>query len=157
MALRFVTVDSTLWKSLLSLVTSSSLVRFIHNLIHRHPGLVRLLDNPGGPGDSVETDPFDNCTTEPDKSRAIESSLWEVESLQRHCLPQVSQAAKELMEKGLREQELDISPMLETDWMEAMETEGKKKVFPNVPINWEEPDGLKPSKDNLLLEIFSFA
>jgi len=132
-------------------------LRFIHNLIHRHPGLVRLLDNPGGPGDSVETDPFDNCTTEPDKSRAMESSLWEVESLQRHCLPQVSQAAKELMEKGLREQELDIAPMLETDWMEAMETEAKKKVFPNVPINWEEPNGLKPPKDNLLLEIFSFA
>ena len=104
----------------------------------------------------METDPFDNCTTEPDKSRAMESSLWEVESLQRHCLPQVSQAAKELMEKGLREQELDIAPMLETDWMEAMETEAKKKVFPNVPINWEEPNGLKPPKDNLLLEIFSF-
>lgn len=131
--------------------------RFIHNLIHRHPGLIRLLDNPGGAGDPVETDPFDNCTSEPDKSRAIESSLWEVESLQRHCLPQVSQAAKELMEKGLREQELDIAPMLETDWMEAMETEAKKKVFPNVPINWEEPNGLKPPKDNLLLEIFSFA
>jgi len=131
-------------------------LRFIHNLIHRHPGLVRLLDNPGGPGDSVETDPFDNSTSDPDKSRAIESSLWEVETLQRHCLPTVSSAAKELMEKGLREQELDISSMLEVDWVEAMEAEAKKKVFPNVPINWEEPDGLKPRKESFL-EIFSFA
>ena len=60
------------------------------------------------------------------------------------------------MEKGLREQELDISSMLEVDWVETMEAEVKKKVFPNVPINWEEPDGLKPRKESFL-EIFSFA
>ena len=79
-----------------------------------------------------------------------------METLQRHCLPTVSSAAKELMEKGLREQELDISSMLEVDWVEAMEAEAKKKVFPNVPINWEEPDGLIPRKESFL-EIFSFA
>merc|ERR1712107_343099 len=62
-------------------------LRFIHNLIHRHPGLVRLLDNPGGPGDSVETDPFDNGTSDPDKSRAIESSLWEVEIFRGTAFP----------------------------------------------------------------------
>ena len=72
-------------------------------------------------------------------------------------LLQVSTAAKDLIEKGLREQELDVSALLEQDWPEVMEAEAKKKVFPNVPITWEEPKGLWSSKDNILSEIFAFA
>ena len=127
----------------------------------------------------MDTDPFDDSCLEPEKSGAIESSLWEVETLQSHALPQVcpskkayrksllsndaslfhqvSQAAKDLLEKGLREQELDVSALLEQDWLEVFEAEVKKKVFPNVPLNWEKPDGLKMAKDDILSEIFAIA
>ena len=55
--------------------------------------------------------------------------------MQDHVLPQVSTTAKELIEKGLRENELDVSALLEKK--EMFEKETKKKVFANVPINCE--------------------
>jgi len=69
----------------------------------------------------------------------------------------VSTAAKDLIEKGVKERELDISALLETDWSDLMDTETKKKIFPNVPINWEQPNGLKMAKGDILSEIFAFA
>jgi len=132
--------------------TIPMVIRFIHNLIFRHPGLVKMIDNPD---EDLTEDPFDNTQEDPAKSNAIGSSLWEIESLQSHIMPQVSTAAKELIEKGVREQELDISAVLETTWIDLFEKETKKKVFPNVPINWEQPDGLKFAKDDLLSQIFN--
>lgn len=131
-------------------------VRFIHNLLHRHPGLARLIDGSDTVG-SLQSDPFDNMAEDPADCRAIDSSLWEIETLQNHALPQVSTAAKDLIEKGLRQQELDVSSMLEMDWSDVMEIETKKKVFPNVPTNWEKPDGLKMIKDDIVWQIFAFA
>ena len=136
--------------------TIPMVLRFIHNLLHRHPGLVAMLHSADAEA-TVTSDPFDNTCEEPGESGAVGSSLWEVESLQRHALPQVSQAAKDLLEKGLREQELDVSALLEADWADVMDMETKKKVFPNVPTTWEEPQGLRPPKDDVLSEIFAFA
>ena len=56
-------------------------------MIFRHTGLVKMIDNPGH---EITEDPFDNTEEDPAKSHAIDSSLWEIESLQSHILPQVS-------------------------------------------------------------------
>jgi len=129
-------------------------IRFIHNLIFRHPSLAKLIDNDAG---DVSEDPYDDKETDPAKCGALNSSLWEIESLQEHVLPQVSTAAKELIEKGLREKELDVSALLETTWQEMYEKETKKKVFANVPVNWEAPIGVKMSKDDVWSQIFEIA
>jgi len=129
-------------------------IRFIHNMIFRHPALVKLIDNPES---DMLSDPFDNNETDPLKCNAIKSSLWEVQSLQTHVLPQVSSVAKDLVEKGLREKELDVSAVLETSWQEMFERETKKKVFTNVPINWEQPSGLKMAKDDVWSQLFEVA
>lgn len=50
-----------------------------------------------------------------------------------------------------------MSASLETTWADLMDTELKKKVFVNVPVNWEPPNGLKFAKDDFLSEIFDFA
>lgn len=131
--------------------TIPMVIRFIHNLIFRHPGLLKMIDSPDT--DTME-DPFDNGEEDPVKTKAIDSSLWEIDSLKSHVLPQVRTAAKDFLEKGLREQEMDVSALLETSWSEMMELETKKKVFPNVPINWEIPNGLLMAKDDILSEIF---
>ena len=125
-------------------------VRFIHNLIHRHPSLIKMLDNEDGK--AVE-DPYDNDEKDPAKCGAIDSSLWEILSLQDHVLPQVSQVAKDLVEKGLREMELDFSSYLETTYQELFEKETKKKIFANVPVNWELPIGMKMAKDDIFSQI----
>eukprot|EP00092_Neocalanus_flemingeri_P008296 GFUD01008943.1.p1 GENE.GFUD01008943.1~~GFUD01008943.1.p1 ORF type:complete len:538 (-),score=176.06 GFUD01008943.1:19-1632(-) len=129
-------------------------IRFIHNLMFRHSGLAKMIDNPDS---KVSEDPFDNKETDPAKCGALNSSLWEILSLQNHVLPQVSTAAKDLIEKGVRENELDVSALLETTWQEMFEKETKKKVFANVPTNWEAPDGLKMSKDDIWSQIFEIA
>jgi len=129
-------------------------IRFIHNLMFRHSGLVKMIDNPEA--EALE-DPYDNKEKDPAKCRAIDSSLWEIQSLQNHALPQVSTAAKELIEKGVRENELDVSALLETTWQEMFEKETKKKVFANVPINWEAPEGIKMAKDDIWSQIFDLA
>ncbi|KXZ55062.1 hypothetical protein GPECTOR_3g22 [Gonium pectorale] len=93
-------------------------IAFIHNLLRRHPALQRMLHDPaaasaaatgtadggtqagakpksgkkagggaaGGPG----VDVYDESEPDPAKSRAVESSLWEVEALRNHYCPQVS-------------------------------------------------------------------
>jgi hypothetical protein len=69
----------------------------------------------------------------------------------------VSAAAKDLLEKGVREQEKDVSAVLETNWTDLLELELKKKVFVNVPLNHEQPDGLRLPINELLSELFVIA
>ncbi|XP_059610551.1 nucleolar complex protein 4 homolog A [Phlebotomus argentipes] len=65
---------------------------FIGNLIVRHPGLKRLICHPNG--GQVLRDPFIMDECDPTKSNAIESSLWEVATLQSHGIPSIATAAK---------------------------------------------------------------
>ena len=98
-------------------------------------------------------DSFDNEEQDPAKCGAINSSLWEISSLQDHVLPQVSSVAKDLIEKGLRVMELDVESHLETNYEDLFEKETKKKIFDAVPVNWEMPDGLKMAKDDIISQI----
>lgn len=83
---------------------------FIHNLVRRHPACSVLLHNPdaqaagtgadkgkgkgskGGKGkqQAQGADPFLEHEQDPANTRAVESSLWEVEALREHYCPQVS-------------------------------------------------------------------
>ena len=111
-----------------------------------------MIDNPDPQLGEIE-DPFDNEEKDPAKCGAANSSLWEIVTLQEHVLPQVSSVAKDLIEKGLREMELDFSSHLETTYQELFEKETKKKIFTNVPVNWELPDGFKMPKDDIFSQI----
>jgi len=130
-------------------------IKFIHNLLHRHRGLVNLIDS--ADRTDLTSDPYDAEAVDPTASRASESSLWELKSLTNHLLPEVSTVAKDLFEKGVREQEMDVSASLETTAEDLFETELKKKVFVNVPINFKAPDGFKFPSEDYLSEIFEFA
>ena len=68
----------------------------------------------------------------------------------------MSSAAKDLLERGVREEERKLPDVLETNWSDLMEIEFKKKIFVNVPVNFEAPDGLKMAKNDMLSEIFEF-
>ncbi len=75
-----------------------------------------------------------------------------------NCSTQVSSAAKDLLEKGVRDQgEKDVSACLETTWSDLLQLELKKKVFVNVPLNFEHAHGLKLPQNELLSELFAIA
>lgn len=87
---------------------------FIGNLIIRHPGLKRLICHPTG--GEISKDPFkDPYIMEervPIKSMALESSLWEIATLQSHVLPSIAQAAK-FITNPIPSVEWDLSSVLE--------------------------------------------
>jgi U3 small nucleolar RNA-associated protein 19 len=132
-------------------------IRFIYNLIHRHPGLKFLLDAPER--SDLTSDPFLATESNPNSTKAMESSLWEIQTLTSHILPEVSYAAKELYENGIREEgtEKDISAVLEKTYSDFMDAELKKKIHVNVALNWEAPEGLKFAKNDFTSEVFEFS
>ena len=87
---------------------------FIGNLIIRHPGLKRLICDPNSNGSrEVTEDPFVMDEADPNKSQALQSSLWEITLLRNHMLPNVAQAAKNIMTQPLPGSEWDLGNFLE--------------------------------------------
>lgn len=87
-------------------------LQFISNLIIRHKSLKRLLNDPPLPQTVLKNDPYNMEESDPTKSRALESSLWEVEALTQHVLPNVSVVAKNVLRANART-EFDLGQVLE--------------------------------------------
>uniref|UniRef100_A0A182K4S0 CCAAT-binding factor domain-containing protein n=1 Tax=Anopheles christyi TaxID=43041 RepID=A0A182K4S0_9DIPT len=86
------------------------ILRFIGNLILRHPALKRLIFHPTG--GEASSDPYVMEERDPMKSKALESSLWEIAALQNHVLPSVASAAR-FISNPLPSVEWDLSEVLE--------------------------------------------
>eukprot|EP00210_Caulerpa_lentillifera_P007852 g7494.t1 len=76
-------------------------ITFIHNLIRRHPACYSLLHKESTTNQEITSwkdyDCYDDSEPEPSQSRAIESSLWEIEALGNHWCPQVANHAEILL------------------------------------------------------------
>lgn len=71
-------------------------IPFVYNLFKRHPGTMVMLQRL--PDDDAQ-DPYDESSTKPTATRALESSVWELAALQTHYLPSVSTLAKVFSEQ----------------------------------------------------------
>ncbi|XP_070497861.1 nucleolar complex protein 4 homolog A [Chironomus tepperi] len=100
---------------------------FIGNLIIRHPGLKRLICDANG-GHEISNDPFlmDEC--DPNKSFALQSSLWEIQLLKSHMLPYISQTAKNITSQPLPNREWDLGEYLEVKENDLFDQEISKKA-----------------------------
>lgn len=101
---------------------------FIGNLIIRHPGLKRLIGHPNG--GQIPQDPYLMDERAPIHSHALESSLWEIVSLQQHSLPSISQAAR-FISSPLPQAEWDLAKVLELN--EDDVSHCRKKQHNNMP------------------------
>ncbi|XP_056389147.1 nucleolar complex protein 4 homolog [Hyla sarda] len=128
------------------------IIPFICNLIRRHPACRPLIHRPSAEGDFA-SDPFVMEEQDPAKSRALESSLWELEALQNHYYPNVVRAAN-VISRALSTQESEISELLELSSNELFEKEMKKK-FHSVPLEFEPVQGLLGKKQDITAEHFS--
>ncbi|NXR58374.1 NOC4L protein, partial [Rhadina sibilatrix] len=128
------------------------IIPFICNLFRRHPACRLLVHRPGGPADMSE-DPYVMEEEEPSKSKALESSLWEIQSLQNHYHPDVARAAA-VLNQSLSEMEDDISGLLELSAYELFDREVKKKAV-DVPLEFEQVRGLFGKKNDIFAEHFS--
>ncbi|OAX83068.1 hypothetical protein ACJ72_02572 [Emergomyces africanus] len=83
------------------------IVPWIYNLLKSHPTctfmLHRVIRDNGDSQSLIEThgmtDPFDPLEPDPTQTGAIESSLWEIETLQSHYHPNVASIAKIISEQ----------------------------------------------------------
>lgn len=117
---------------------------FIHNTIRRHPACLQILHRapPGGvagiatrsrkegpvwQGDDV----YDINEKDPSKSRALESSLWEITALRNHADPSVSSYCQ-ILEKDLtdrrRTAEIDIEEILRLSYSSLFMKEIKRRL-----------------------------
>uniref|UniRef100_A0A8B9P8R0 Nucleolar complex associated 4 homolog n=2 Tax=Apteryx TaxID=8821 RepID=A0A8B9P8R0_APTOW len=127
-------------------------IPFICNLFRRHPACKVLVHRPNGPEDLSE-DPYIMEEKEPSESRALESSLWELQSLQNHYHPDVAQAAA-ILNQSLSEIEDDISGLLELSAYELFDREVKKTTT-DVPLEFEPVRGLFGKKNDIFAEHFT--
>ncbi|XP_053938638.1 nucleolar complex protein 4 homolog isoform X1 [Cuculus canorus] len=127
-------------------------IPFICNLFRRHPACKVLVHRPNGPEDMSE-DPYIMEEEEPSESRALESSLWEIQSLQNHYHPDVAKAAA-ILNQSLSETEDDISGLLELSAYELFDKEVKKKAV-DVPLEFEQVRGLFGKKNDIFAEHFT--
>lgn len=87
---------------------------FIGNLIIRHPGLKRLIcDRNSNETREIANDPYVMDEADPNKSQALQSSLWEIQLLRNHMLPNIAQAAKNITTQPLPGAEWDLGNFLE--------------------------------------------
>ncbi|XP_007246113.3 nucleolar complex protein 4 homolog [Astyanax mexicanus] len=125
---------------------------FVYNLIRRHPSCRVLIHRPSA-ADELCNDPYLMDEEDPTKCHALESSLWELQTLQKHYNPDVSKAAKAINEP-LSRQEQDISELLELNNFELMERDLKSQVQ-SVPLEFDPASGLLQSTREVLGVHFS--
>ncbi|KAG5835243.1 hypothetical protein ANANG_G00270300 [Anguilla anguilla] len=108
---------------------------FICNLIRRHPACRVLIHRPSAPDEPCD-DPYLMEEDDPAHCHALESSLWELQTLQKHYHPDVAKAAMAI-NKPLTEEEDDISELLELSAYELFERGLKQKEKQAVPLEFE--------------------
>nr|XP_045367691.1 nucleolar complex protein 4 homolog [Camelus bactrianus] len=126
---------------------------FICNLLRRHPACRVLMHRPRGP--ELDADPYDPGEEDPAQSRALESSLWELQALQRHYHPEVSKAAS-VINQALSVPEVSIAPLLELTAFEIFEQDLKKGPE-SVPLEFIPAQGLLGRQDDLCAQHFTLS
>ena len=78
-------------------------IPFIYNLLKRHPTCTFMVHREKWDKDEARengvSDPFDNECEDPWATNALESSLWEIQMLQSHVMPNVATLARVISEQ----------------------------------------------------------
>ncbi|XP_078083296.1 nucleolar complex protein 4 homolog [Mustelus asterias] len=125
------------------------LTPFICNLIRRHPSCKPLVHRSRDTED-ISTDPYIMDEKDLTKCRAMESSLWELQTLQNHYHPDVAKAAA-VINKALSSQETDLSTLFDLSVPELFEKEPKKRAR-SAPLEFDPPLGLLGRKSKLVTQ-----
>lgn len=99
-------------------------------MIHREtrlPSAKKLLESEG------MDDPFDMLCTDPMESHAIDSSLWEIETLQSHYHPNVATLAKIISEQFTK-RSYSLEDFLDHNYKDLVQAELGKKDLKRAPV-----------------------
>uniref|UniRef100_T1J2R0 CCAAT-binding factor domain-containing protein n=1 Tax=Strigamia maritima TaxID=126957 RepID=T1J2R0_STRMM len=124
----------------------SVIIPFIKNILIRHKNAEKMINQPSDV--ELESDPFLMDEADPAKCRAIDSSLWELKTLQSHYIPQISNAAK-MINRNLPQMESDISDKYENTITDVKMFDKASEVeWAEVALSFEKPEKLFTEKSN---------
>lgn len=109
------------------------IIPFIYNLLKRHPTCMALIHSNKATDES--NDPFDMDVLDPYECQAIDSSLWEVQTLAQHYYANVSTLAKIFGEQFLKPK-YNLEDFLDHTYATFFTTEidRKRKKVPSLAI-----------------------
>ncbi|KAI9316357.1 CBF/Mak21 family-domain-containing protein [Dichotomocladium elegans] len=112
------------------------IVPFIYNLLRRHPTLMKMIHSTNAIGKS--DDPYDHNEMNPYECHALESSLWEVQTLAEHYYANVSTLAKIFSEKFLKPK-YNLEDFMDHTYSTFFTTEIERKRKRDPAMAFEKP------------------
>ncbi|KAF9111800.1 hypothetical protein BGX27_004404 [Mortierella sp. AM989] len=114
------------------------IIPFIYNLLKRHPTCMQLIH---GRADSEKNDMYIHTEQDPMKCHALESSLWELQTLQNHFAPNVSTLAK-IFNEQFTKPSYNLEDFLDHTYATMFKNEITKKRKGDAALAVEAPKGL---------------
>ncbi|XP_068153851.1 nucleolar complex protein 4 homolog [Drosophila tropicalis] len=131
------------------------MIRFVCNLLLRHTGLQRLIRATPAEANEAIVDPYDINERNPIKSKALESSLWEMVLLQKHAVPEVAQAARFVSQSSLPVMEFDLGPLLERRTCDLFDDEVKQQAK-QFMLHYDRPSNFALPKQDIVTKYWNF-
>ncbi|KAJ6257721.1 hypothetical protein Dda_7509 [Drechslerella dactyloides] len=150
-----------------------AIIPFVYNLMRLHPTCTFMLHRVLGKeiyGEKMRQsgfeDPFNETEEDPMKTGALESCLWELETLQSHYHPNVATLAKILSEQFTKQQ-YNTEDFLDHSYTSMLEAEMTKRINKDPVVEYivpkkifsteekQDSDG-SLSTENMLLEFWDF-
>ncbi|KAG2173710.1 hypothetical protein INT43_005130 [Umbelopsis isabellina] len=118
------------------------LIAMIYNLLKRHPSCMVLIHRDAV--DSADADAFDENETDPYKCGAIDSSLWELQTLADHYYPNVATLAK-IFSEQFTKPSYNLEDFLDHTYITFLEKELTRKRKKDPALAFEKPSSLFPA------------
>ncbi|KAJ3093049.1 hypothetical protein HK102_010954 [Quaeritorhiza haematococci] len=116
---------------------------FIYNLLKAHPQCIRMIHRVDESCTEC-TDPYDFNEENPENCNALNSSLWEIQTMKEHYLPAVSTLAR-IFDEPLEKPPHDLDSYLDQTYSQIYQMERSYKVAPLAPSYTRHP--LVPSSE----------
>ncbi|KAF9357905.1 hypothetical protein BGX34_009146 [Mortierella sp. NVP85] len=114
------------------------IIPFIYNLLKRHPTCMQMIH---AKADSEINDHYDFSEQDPMKSNALQSSLWEIKTLQNHFAPNVATLAK-IFNEQFTKPSYNLEDFLDHTYATMFKNEITKKRKGEAAVAVEAPKGL---------------
>ncbi|KAF9934147.1 hypothetical protein BGZ65_003868, partial [Modicella reniformis] len=114
------------------------IIPFIYNLLKRHPTCMQMIHTKAV---SEKNDLYNHTEEDPMKCNALQSSLWEIKTLQTHFAPNVSTLARIFNEQFVKPS-YNLEDFLDHTYATMFQNEIIKKRKSEAPMAVEAPKGL---------------
>lgn len=114
-------------------------IPFIYNLIRKHGHTTCMLlihSTTSSEEDAVYEDPFDENETDPSKTEAIGSSIWELEAMSNHYHPNVSALVK-IFSQQFTKYSYNMEDFLDWSYTKLLDAEMAKRFKGDLGVEFE--------------------